>query len=196
MTRARLATAALAGLVLAPTAHADEGAPPPPAAEATDAAADDLAPPPRTQLEAWDLPPGADLAALGAELTPRRYAAPRDHTELVVTGALRVRGVARYNHDLDAGLDAAGQPLYPVPPGGGQWTDSGDLRARTDLAFYAAGVGVAVKARIDWLGWARTSAWAWSPAAATATTAAAATPPTAWPSSARCSVTWWRSRTT
>ncbi len=151
MTRARLAAAALAGLVLVPTAHADEATPPPPAAEATDAAADDLAPPPRTQLEAWDLPPGADLAALGAELTPRRYAAPRDHTELVVTGALRVRGVARYNHDLDAGLDAAGQPLYPVPPGGGQWTDSGDLRARTDLAFYGAGVGVAVKARIDWL---------------------------------------------
>src|SRR5256885_3400453 len=38
------------------------------------------------------LPVGADLADLGAELTPRLYAAPRDKTEIVLHGALRARG--------------------------------------------------------------------------------------------------------
>lgn len=56
-----------------------------------------------------------------------------------------------YNLDLDRGLDSTGQPLFPVPLSGGQFLDAGDLRARTDVAAYARGVGVAVKARIDWL---------------------------------------------
>lgn len=98
-----------------------------------------------------DLPVGADLATLGAELTPRQYAAPRDKTELVVHGYLRARDAYLYNLDLDRGLDSRGQPLFPVPLGGGQALESGDLRARTDIAVYARGVGVAVKARIDWL---------------------------------------------
>ncbi|HEV7559267.1 MAG TPA: alpha/beta hydrolase, partial [Kofleriaceae bacterium] len=97
------------------------------------------------------LPIGADLAALGAELTPRQYAAPRDSTEVVLHGALRTRGAYLYNLDLDRGLDAQGRPLFPVPLDGGQALDAADLRARTDIAIYARGVGVAVKARIDWL---------------------------------------------
>jgi uncharacterized protein (TIGR04551 family) len=97
------------------------------------------------------LPIGADLATLGAELTPRLYASPRDKVEFVVHGALRVRDLQLYNLDLDRGLDARGQPIAPVPLAGGQRLDALDLRARTDLAFYAPGVGVAVKARIDWL---------------------------------------------
>jgi len=97
------------------------------------------------------LPIGADLAALGTELTPRQYAAPRESTEVVLHGALRTRDAYLYNLDLDRGLDARGQPLFPVPLGGGQALSSADLRARTDLAVYARGVGVAVKARIDWL---------------------------------------------
>ena len=97
------------------------------------------------------LPIGADLATLGAALTPRLYASPRDRMELVVHGALRVRDIQLYNLDLDRGLDSSGQPIAPVPLGGGQRIDALDLRARTDLAFYARGVGVAVKARIDWL---------------------------------------------
>ncbi len=97
------------------------------------------------------LPVGADLAALGAELTPRQYAAPRERTEVVVHGSLRTRDAYLYNLDLDRGLDSRGQPIYPVPLGGGQALDSGDLRARTDLAVYARGVGVAVKARVDWV---------------------------------------------
>src|SRR5262249_19617837 len=60
------------------------------------------------------LPIGADLAALGAELTPRQYAAPRDKTEVIVHGALRTRGAYLYNLDLDRGLDAQGKPLFPV----------------------------------------------------------------------------------
>gem|GEM_PF-192341 len=108
----------------------------------------ELTPPP---LREATLPIGADLAALGAELTPRQYASPRDKTEVVVHGALRTRGAYLYNLDLDRGLDAQGKPLFPVPLDGGQALDAADLRARTDIAIYARGVGVAVKARIDWL---------------------------------------------
>ena len=94
---------------------------------------------------------GADLAGLGAELTPRRYAAPREHTAVVLHGGFRFREAGLFNLDLDRGLDSRGQPLFPVPLGGGQKLDTGDLRARTDVEIYAPGVGVAVKARIDWL---------------------------------------------
>lgn len=106
-------------------------------------------PPPAPDLDT--LPVAADLAALGAELSPRRYAAPREHTKIEVHGALRMREAALYNLDLDRGLDSRGQPIFPVPLGGGQKLTAGDLRARTDVAAYAPGVGVAVKARIDWL---------------------------------------------
>ena len=92
-----------------------------------------------------------DLAALGAELTPRLYAAPREHMRLVVHGAFRLREMGLYNLDLDRGLDSTGQPIFPVPLSGGQFLDAGDMRARTDLAAYAPGVGVAVQARVDWL---------------------------------------------
>jgi len=95
--------------------------------------------------------PLSDLARLGEELTPRLYAAPRDRTEVILHGYLRTRAADLYNLDLDRGLDARGQPLFPVPLGGGQALDAADLRARTDVAFYARGVGVAVKARVDWL---------------------------------------------
>jgi uncharacterized protein (TIGR04551 family) len=108
-----------------------------------------FAPPPANDTPR--LPLGGDLAALGSELTPRLYASPRDKTEVVVHGALRARGAYLYNLDLDRGLDSRGQPLFPVPLGGGQSLDSSDFRARTDLAVYARGLGVAVKSRIDWL---------------------------------------------
>jgi uncharacterized protein (TIGR04551 family) len=94
---------------------------------------------------------GGDLAALGVELTPRLYAAPREKTQVVLHGAFRLRESGLYNLDLDRGLDSMGQPLFKVPLSGGQFLDAGDMRARTDVAVYARGVGVAVKARIDWL---------------------------------------------
>ncbi|MFN0252053.1 MAG: TIGR04551 family protein [Kofleriaceae bacterium] len=107
--------------------------------------------PKRPQAREWDLPVGADLAALGAELTPRRYAAPREKGGATIHGSFRLREQGLFNLDLDRGLDSRGQPVYPVPLGGGQKLEAADLRARTDVAFYAPGVGVAVKARIDWL---------------------------------------------
>jgi len=135
-------------LFVALPAHADEptahAATVPPAPEPAVA-------PPAAAPTPFEFGPGADLAVLGAELTPRRYAAPRDHTTLELSGGLRIRTEALRNLDLDRGLDSTGAPLYPVPPGGGQWLDGGDLRLRTDLAVYARGTGVAVKARIDWL---------------------------------------------
>ncbi|MBK9033077.1 MAG: TIGR04551 family protein [Myxococcales bacterium] len=74
-------------------------------------------------------------------------------------GYLRIRQEALVNLDLDRGLTPSGQPLYPVPLAGGQVLDGGDLRARTDLAIYPRGSGVAIKARIDLLdnlGWGAT----------------------------------------
>ncbi len=97
------------------------------------------------------VPPGADLALLGAELTPRQFTSPRDKTEIVIRGLARVRETGLFNLDLDRGLDSTGQPLFPVPLDGGQKLDSGDIRIRTDVAIYARGVGVAIKGRIDWL---------------------------------------------
>ncbi|HTR55387.1 MAG TPA: TIGR04551 family protein [Kofleriaceae bacterium] len=97
------------------------------------------------------LPPAADISTLGAELTPRAYAAPREHVEVDLHGYLRTRAADYYNLDLDRGLDSRGLPLFPIPLDGGQSLDSADIRARTDVAIYARGVGVAVKARIDWL---------------------------------------------
>ncbi|MGE0399547.1 MAG: TIGR04551 family protein [Kofleriaceae bacterium] len=107
--------------------------------------------PTRPEPKEIDLPVGADLAALGAELTPRRYAAPREKGGAVIHGSFRLREQGLFNLDLDRGLDSRGQPVYPVPLGGGQMLEAADLRARTDVALYAPGVGVAVKARIDWL---------------------------------------------
>jgi uncharacterized protein (TIGR04551 family) len=95
--------------------------------------------------------PLSDLAQIGSELTPRLYAAPRDRIAVAVHGLLRMRDAHLYNLDLDRGLDAMGRPVFPVPLGGGQSLDSADLRARTDIAIYAPGVGVSVKSRIDWL---------------------------------------------
>ncbi len=106
---------------------------------------------PRPGARAASLPIGADLAALGAELTPRLLLAPREHVQLVIHGGLRFRETSLWNLDLDRGLDARGLPIAPVPLGGGQRVTAGDLRARTDIAAYAPGVGVSVKARIDWL---------------------------------------------
>ena len=63
----------------------------------------------------------------------------------------RMREAGLFNLDLDRGLDSRGQPAFPVPLGGGQKLMHGDLRARTDLAIHAPGVGLAVKARVDWL---------------------------------------------
>lgn len=123
--------------------------------EATAKAPPALAMPPAEELAKLDLANAphlaADLAALGAELTPRLYAAPREKMQVVVHGMFRLRESGLYNLDLDRGLDSTGQPIFPVPLSGGQFLDAGDLRARTDAAFYAPGVGVAVKARIDWL---------------------------------------------
>ncbi len=53
--------------------------------------------------------------SLGAELTPRLYAAPREHAELVVHGSLRVREAALYNLDLDRGLDPTRPAAVPGP---------------------------------------------------------------------------------
>lgn len=163
-----LSTAGVALALLAARAHADE----PAAAIASPAGAPaggdhDRASAPDEALatsgidEAALIAPGAvpDLAGLGAELTPRLFAAPTDHTRIDLHGYLRLRQEALVNLDLDRGLDPSGQPLYPVPLSGGQVLDGGDLRARTDVAIRPRGTGVAVKARIDLvdnLGWGST----------------------------------------
>jgi uncharacterized protein (TIGR04551 family) len=84
---------------------------------------------------------GEDIAARG------------DH-HVTLDGALRLRGEALDNLDLDRGLTPSGQPLFPIPLSDprSQWLTTGDLRLRDDLAVYAPGAGVAVKLRVDFLG--------------------------------------------
>ncbi len=64
--------------------------------------------------------PSTDLGMIGAELTPRKYASPREESVFEIHGAFRSRGIALRNLDLDRGLDTSGQSLYPVPLDGGQ----------------------------------------------------------------------------
>jgi uncharacterized protein (TIGR04551 family) len=66
-------------------------------------------------------------------------------------GYLRARAVDYYNLDLDRGLTPSGQSLFPVPVGNpkAQALTYADMRLRTDVAVYAPGGTVAVKARID-----------------------------------------------
>ncbi len=76
-----------------------------------------------------------------------------DDARVVVHGAMRVRGEALGNLDLDRGTLSSGDPLFPVPLADkkGQWLFGGDLRLRTDIAVYAPGGRTAVKARVDLL---------------------------------------------
>ncbi len=66
-------------------------------------------------------------------------------------GYFRARGEALYNLDLDRGVDANGEPLYPVPLANpdAQTLTGGNLRLRTDFAAYTPLAAAAVKARID-----------------------------------------------
>ncbi|MBK7394715.1 MAG: hypothetical protein IPJ34_00035 [Myxococcales bacterium] len=76
---------------------------------------------------------------------------PRDKTEVELHGAFRVRGELLNNLDLDRGTTPSGELLYPVPGADpkAQSLYGGDLRLRTDLAFYSLGGNVAVKVRVD-----------------------------------------------
>lgn len=76
---------------------------------------------------------------------------PREATEFEIHGALRLRGEALVNLDLDRGLTPSGVPLFAVPPSDptAQTLTHGDMRLRTDLAIHAPFGGVAVKARLD-----------------------------------------------
>jgi uncharacterized protein (TIGR04551 family) len=76
---------------------------------------------------------------------------PRDKFDYRIDGYLRLRGEALYDLDLNRGLTPSGQPLFPVDLSNPSnktlyyW----DSRFRTDLAIYAPGGTMAVKARID-----------------------------------------------
>jgi uncharacterized protein (TIGR04551 family) len=80
------------------------------------------------------------------QATPERA---RDKVEYEVHGDLRTRLEALDDMDLDRGPTPSGQSFFPIPAGGGKSLFYGDMRLRTDLAAYALGGGVAVKARID-----------------------------------------------
>ena len=76
---------------------------------------------------------------------------PRDKTEIDVTGYFRTRGEALHNLDLDRGLTPSGLPLFPVSQADprAQTLTHWDMRLRTDIALYAPGSMVGVKARFD-----------------------------------------------
>lgn len=77
----------------------------------------------------------------------------KDKTEFDFSGYLRTRGNGFDNLDLDRGLTPSGTPLFPVSQSDpkSQWLYSWDMRLRTDVAMYAPGNMVAVKARFDML---------------------------------------------
>jgi len=66
-------------------------------------------------------------------------------------GALRLRSAMLRNLDLDRGTTPSGEVLFPVSLSdpSRQTLFHADTRLRTDLAFYAPGGMVAVKARVD-----------------------------------------------
>jgi uncharacterized protein (TIGR04551 family) len=76
---------------------------------------------------------------------------PRDTTTVKLDGYMRLRGELLENLDLDRGLTPSGKPLFPVPLGdpNAQTLPYADMRFRTDVAMYAPGTSVAVKARFD-----------------------------------------------
>lgn len=76
---------------------------------------------------------------------------PREKTEVDLSGYLRTRGEALYNLDLDRGLTPSGQPIFPVSQADtkAQTLTHWDMRLRTDVALYAPGSMVGVKARFD-----------------------------------------------
>lgn len=95
----------------------------------------------------------ADRAGFGA-LGERHAAAAAGAgggLSLDVAGALRVRGEALVNLDLDRGVTPSGAPLFPVPLAdpSGQTLTTADMRLRTDWAFAAPGTGVRVVVRVD-----------------------------------------------
>lgn len=76
---------------------------------------------------------------------------PRTSTAVDLHGYLRARATDYYNLDLNRGLTPSGQPLFPVPldDPSGQTILGADMRLRTDIAVYAPGGMMAVKARVD-----------------------------------------------
>jgi hypothetical protein len=82
---------------------------------------------------------------------------PRAPSAFEAHGELRMRTELLYNLDLDR---TAGPPLFPIPASDptAQTLLHADLRLRADLAAFAAGGMVAIRARLDVLGpmrWAR-----------------------------------------
>ena len=86
------------------------------------------------------------LPALTASAAPARVEVPQ---WIELHGYLRGRAGLFYNHDLDRGpTQTEDEPIFPVPPSGGQVLGSMDTRLRLDLGIHVGEV-VAVHARID-----------------------------------------------
>ena len=68
---------------------------------------------------------------------------------LDLDGYLRARGGLYVNHDLDRGGTATtGEPIFPIPPSGGQVVGGLDMRLRLDVGIHIGDV-VSVHARVD-----------------------------------------------
>src|SRR5262249_2952892 len=87
--------------------------------------------------------PAPGVPAIGQGITPAAETAIR------LDGYFRLRGEMLHDLDLNRGLTPSGQPIFPQPTSdpSGHTLFGGDMRLRTDLAVYAPGGGVAVKAR-------------------------------------------------
>ena len=107
---------------------------------------------------------------------------PSDSARVALEGSFRARAEALDNLDLDRGTTPSGQLLYPVPLSdpNGQVLTGADFRLRADIAAYAPGGWVAVKARINVLNAEAGSAPAGVPLASTSQQASLLTVERAW----------------
>ncbi len=86
--------------------------------------------------------PAASHAGEGTGLRPLPAHAGGARPEtFTLDGYFRTRGALMHNLDLDRGpTPSAGEPIYPVPPSGGQLLGSADARLRLDLGIHVGDV--------------------------------------------------------
>jgi uncharacterized protein (TIGR04551 family) len=105
---------------------------------------------PLAVLTCWLVAAAGDAYATGFTEVGDDLVAPGGRV-LDAHGALRARGEALYNLDLDTGLGPSGEPLFPVPisDAGAQTLTDADLRLRTDVSLRPAMGGLAARVRLD-----------------------------------------------
>ncbi len=87
------------------------------------------------------VPAGASATEAGGLRPVPEHAGGARKATFTLDGYFRTRGALLHNLDLDRGpTPTTGEPIYPVPPGGGQVLGSADARLRLDLGVHVGDV--------------------------------------------------------